>query len=87
MNSEDRREVELVVRQFFDHYLGEVFPEQLAQMIAAHDNDVRAHTRQIRDAVKAESSRVKLWLWGIIFTGGVGGGIGVSRIVAYLAGN
>lgn len=75
---------ELVVLRFFTHYLNEVFPEQLEQMITAHNNDVNAHTRQIKDAVKAESTRLKLWAYGLIFAGGVGGGVGVSRLIASL---
>lgn len=72
---------ELVVRRFFDHYLDEVFPEQLAQMITAHNNDVNAHTRQIRDAVHAESTRLKLWVYGLIFASGVGGGAGLVKLL------
>ena len=72
--------VELTIRRFFTHYLEEVFPKQLAAAITAHNRDVTAHIQQIREAVKAESSKLKLWLFGLIFTGGIGGGIGLGRL-------
>ena len=65
MNGENCKKMELVaelaVRRFFDHYLDEVFPEQLVRVVAAHNQDVDAHSKQIRKAVKAESSRIKCW--------------------------
>lgn len=78
---------EVTVQRFFTHYLEEVFPEQLEATITAHNKDVTAHTRQIRDAVKAESSRFKLWVVGLIFAGGIGGGVGITKIVAAIVGN
>lgn len=91
MNNEDCKKTELIaevkVRQFFEHYLNEIFPEQLTQLIAAHDNDVRAHRIQIREAIRVESYRVKLWLIGLIFAGGVGGGLGIREAVAFFVGN
>lgn len=84
MDEKDCKKVELVaeitVRRFFDHYLNEVFPEQLTATITAHNSDVTAHAQQIKDAVTAESSRVKLWLLGLIFTGGFGGGLGIAKL-------
>lgn len=77
---------ELVVRRYFEHYQLEVFPDQLAQIITAHNSDVAAHQQQIGDAIKAESSRFKLWLIGLIFTVGLGGGIGLSRLIGRIAG-
>lgn len=83
MNDDDCSKMKLIaevtVQRFFTEYLNEVFPKQLEQLIAAHNRDVAAHTRQIREAVRAESSRVKLWLMGVIFTGGLGGGIGIAK--------
>ena len=85
MNGENCEKMKLIaevtVQRFFDHYLEEVFPKQLEQLIAAHNRDVTAHTRQIQGAVRAESSRVKLWLMGVIFTGGLGGGIGIAKFL------
>lgn len=73
---------QLEVRESFDHYLTEIFPEQLERIIAAHNKDVTAHSTQIRIAVRAESARVKLWLYGLIFVGGIGGGIGLRQVIA-----
>lgn len=91
MDETDYKKVELVaevtVRRFFTHYLEEVFPEQLMAVIAAHNKDVTAHVQQIRVAIKAESSRVKLWLVGLIFTGGLGSGIGAARAIAFFMGS
>jgi len=87
MNAEDCKKVELIaevkVRRYFDHFLNEILPA----IISAHDKDVNAHTRQIKVAVKAESSRVQLWLIGAISTVAFGGGIGVTKLVAVLMGN
>lgn len=91
MDEKDCKKVELVaeitVRRYFDHYLEEVWPDQLAAAITAHNQDVTAHTEQIKGAVKAESSRLKLWVYGLIFAGGIGGGVGIARAIAAIVGN
>ena len=90
MDERDCKKVELVaevtVRRFFDHYLDEIFPEQLKRTIVAHNQDVTAHSEQIKIAVKAESSRLKLWVLGLIFAGGIGGGVGIARAAAFFLG-
>lgn len=69
---------ELKVRRFFDHFLSEVLPK----VITAHNQDVTAHKIQIRGAVEAGSMRVKLWVLGGAFTGGLGlGGLLVKLLV------
>lgn len=75
---------EVTVRRYFDHYLEHVWPKQLLTAITAHNRDVTAHVQQIRVAVKAESSRLKLWLFGLIFTGGIGSGVGIVKAVTFL---
>ena len=91
MDDKDYKKVELVaevtVQRFFTHYLEEVFPEQLEKTITAHNQDITAHVEQIKSAVKAESSRIRLWLVGLIFTGGVGGGVGIAKVVAIIVGS
>ena len=77
---------EITVQRFFTHYLEEVFPEQLERLIESHNNDVTAHTEQIRGAVKAESSRFRIWFMGLLFTVCVGGGVGLAKLVAALTG-
>lgn len=91
MDEKDCKKIELVaevtVRRFFTHYLEEVFPKQLTIAITAHNKDVTAHAPQIHDAIKAESSQIKLWIIGLIFAGGVGGGVGIREAIAFLIGN
>ena len=77
----DENDCELTVRRFFTHYLEVVFPEQLEAAITGHNKDVTAHTQQIRAAVKNESMRLRLWVYGLIFTGGLGGGLGLARFL------
>ena len=74
----------LEVQAGFAHYLTEIFPEQLERIIAAHNCDVTAHVEQIQNAVKTESARMKLWLYGLIFAGGIGGGVGLHRAITAL---
>ena len=80
-------EAELVVRRFFQHYMDEVWPEQLETVITAHNKDVTAHAPQIKAAVTAESSHIKLWLVGLVFTVGAGSGVGVTRLIAAIVNN
>ncbi len=88
MSDQDGRKMELVaevtVQRFFTHYLEEVFPQQLQAAITAHNRDVTAHKQQIQDVVRAESSRVKLWILSLIFAGGIGGGVGLARVLGFL---
>jgi len=72
---------EITVRRFFDNYLNNVFPEQLIAVISAHNKDVTAHHEQIVSAVKAESNRVKLWIYTVLVTVGIGGGFALARLV------
>ncbi len=72
--------VKVEVREYFDHFLEEILPE----VITAHNKDVTAHAAQIKGAVRAESYRLRLWLFGLIFAGGIGGGVGLSRAIAAL---
>ncbi len=86
----DHQEMELIaevtVRRFFTHYLEEVFPEQLAAAVTAHNRDITAHAHQIRVAVRAESVRTRLWLVSLIFAGGIGGGVGIAKAVVFFTG-
>ena len=77
---------EITVRRYFDHYLEEVWPEQLTTAITAHNKDITAHVQQIQIAIKAESSHRKLWLIGLVLAVGAGGGVGVAKVVAAIIG-
>ena len=85
MDDAECKKVEMIaevkVRRFFDHYLNEVFPKQLAAAITAHNLDVTAHSQQIEEAVKTESLRTRLLMLGMIFIGGLGGGLGISKVI------
>ena len=74
-----------VIQQYFDHYLGQVFPDQLKQAITAHNQDVEAHKKQIRGAVQSESLRVRIWVMGVVFVCGLGGGVGVGKLIGFFS--
>ena len=90
MDDQDCKKIEMIAKltviEYFDHYLIEVFPTQLKVAITAHNKDVTAHSEQIKVAVNAESSRLKMWMLGLIFAGGLGGGVGIAKAVALFAG-
>ncbi len=89
MDDQDYKRVEVIakltVREYFDHYLIEVFPTQLKEAIITHNKDVTAHYEQIKGAVGAESSRLKMWMFGLIFASGIGGGVGIAKAVTFFA--
>lgn len=91
MTSADRKEVEMVAKlaaqQFFSHYLEEVFPAQLTAAVTAHNRDVTAHAPQIKGAIDMATARLKLWVLGLVFGGGIGLGVGASRAIAALSGS
>jgi hypothetical protein len=74
--------VSLMIQQFFNDYLTNIFPKQLAAVIGAHNQDVDAHREQIGNRVDVAIGKLKLWVAGIIFVGGIGSGVGLSRAAA-----
>lgn len=78
---------ELTVQRFFDHYLEEVFPKQLTATILAHNQDVTAHASQIKGAVETATTKLKLWVYGLMFGGGCGLGAGVTVVIRALSGH
>ena len=84
MTDEDRERVELMVelgvRRYFDHFLLEVFPTQVKQMIQAHDRDASAHGGAI-----SQFLRFKWTLVGFVFGGGAIAGTGLTALVRFLA--
>lgn len=91
MNGDNCEKMKMVakleVRQFFDHYLQEVFPVQLTAAITAHNQDVTAHAPQIKGAVETATVRLKLWVYGLMFGGGCGVGAGITAVVSALSKN
>jgi hypothetical protein len=72
---------ELAVRRYFDRYLLEVFPVQLAAAIASHDNNHAAHGGVIQQAIKN-----KYLLIGFVAAGGFGGGVasGLLKLAGFV---
>jgi len=73
------------IQQYFDHYLEAVFPDQLTRAITAHNQDVEAHKKQIQGAVRTESLRLRIWVFGLVFAFGLGSGVGVGRLIAFVS--
>ena len=72
--------IELGVRRYFDHYLENILPAQLEKMFAAHDDSDEAHSGVVR--------RFERFKWAIIgasFGGGLGGGIGLAKLLSILS--
>lgn len=83
LNQQQRQEVsdiaELAVRRYFDHYLTEVFPQQVKGIegkIRAHDVNVFAHGGIVRRFAK-----FKYLLLGFAAAGGFGGAVGIERLL------
>ena len=45
--------IRLQIHEYFDHYLTEVFPEQVGTIVGAHDKDIEAHAGQLEPLKKA----------------------------------
>ena len=67
--------IELGVRRYFDHYLEEVFPQQMQ----AHDQNCGAH-----GGIVKRFERFKWALIGLAAGGGISGGYGLSKLLALL---
>jgi hypothetical protein len=72
--------VELGVRRYFDHYLLEVFPDQVRQVVEAHDHDSSAH-----GGISGQFLRFKWTLIGFVFGTGALAGTGLTALVRFLA--
>ena len=79
LSDDQRAEVsdlsELAVRRYFDHFLEEVLP----RFFTSHDSDCEAH-----NGVAKKLERFKWLLVGLSFGVGVGGGIGLTKLVSLL---
>ena len=78
-DDDQRREVsdisELAIRRYFDHFLSEVLP----RFFESHNSDCKAH-----GGVSTHFERFKWLLVGLSFGVGVGGGIGLTKLVSLL---
>src|SRR5690606_21912931 len=74
LSAQQRQEVkeiaELTTRQFFDTYLNEIFPRQLAAVVKAHDEAANAH-----GGIRGKFSQFKFTIVGFIIAGGAGAGV------------
>jgi hypothetical protein len=55
----------VVVNEYFDHYLTEVFPSQLDRMFQSHNQDAEAHEVRFKVLVKAKRKMDRI-LWMIL---------------------
>ena len=79
LSDDQRAEVgdisELAVRRYFDHFLAEVLP----RFFQSHNTDEQAH-----GSVRSRFERFKWMLVGLSFGVGVGGGVGITKLVSLL---
>ena len=54
----------VAINEYFDHYLGEVFPKQMDRMFAGHNADIEAHPVQMK-ALFNTKKKVDRWTWMI----------------------
>lgn len=81
LSDDQRQEVttiaKLTVHEYFDHYLEEVFPKSITTILDAHDHNCAAH-----NSVAKRFGQLKWLLTGLAFGGGIGGGVGLSKLLA-----
>lgn len=86
LNDDQRQEVitiaKLTVHEYFDHYLEKVFPKSIQTVMDAHDHNCAAH-----NSVAKRFDRFKWLLVGLAFGSGIGGGIGIAKLIPLLAGS
>lgn len=68
--------IELGVRRYFDHYLKNILPA----IFAAHDESDEAHGGVVR-----RFERFKWALIGVSFGGGLGGGVGLAKLLSLVS--
>lgn len=72
--------VELGVRRYFDHYLESILPQQLELMFTAHDENCTAHSGIVK-----RFERFKWLIVGASFGGGLGGGVGIAKLLSLVS--
>ena len=74
---------DLAVNRYFDHYLSDVFPEQLGRMFSSHNQDAEAHAPRfkIHEGGCETRRRLDRFVWMVAGGSAVGGFVG-SQIVA-----
>lgn len=69
---------ELQVRRYFDNYLNEVFPKQIAAVMEAHDKAADAH-----GGIRGKFAKFRWTLIGFAAGGGALGGAGLSKLLPF----
>jgi len=72
---------ELTVRRYFDKYLEEVFPKQIAAVVEAHNAAADAH-----GGIREAFSKHKWLVLGFVAGGGIAAGAGIERLFGLLGG-
>lgn len=70
---------ELEIRRYFDKYLNEVFPKQIADIMVAHDKAADAH-----GGIRGKFSKLRWTLVGFAAGGGIAGGAGLHHLFSIL---
>lgn len=73
------RIAELEVRRYFDNYLNEVFPKQIAAVMEAHDKAADAH-----GGIRGKFAKFRWTLIGFATGGGLLGGAGFAKLLTLL---
>lgn len=71
---------EVVVGRYFDHYLEQVFPKQIEQIMSAHNDSTSAH-----GGVLEQFKKLKWSLMGVAAAGGIGG-VGLTKLLSLFGG-
>ena len=83
MKATDQKEAEtiadLAVERYFNHYLTEIFPDQLDRIIASHDCDNKAHGSIVRKV-----SKMKWLVIGAATVFLAGAGVSIPQLLRIL---
>lgn len=79
LNDEQRQEVDDRIELFFGHFLQHTLPEVLEQTLAGHNDSCTAH-----GGVAKKLDRFKWAIIGAVMVGGLGGGVGLSKLLALI---
>lgn len=76
----------LQVHEYFDHYLTDVFPKQIAEIMQAHNKDAEAHEPRIGplNSMKRSFYRYKWMILGGVAVLGFVGGVLAPHIPAII---
>lgn len=71
--------VELGVRRYFDHYLEDIFPKQIAAVMEAHDKAADAH-----GGITGQFMKFRWLIVGAAAGGGLGFGTMIHKLIPFL---